>query len=134
MDKSLGDGGMPLLAQLGVNFDAYGGGWATAAWIPTGLACNPLGGLHGGVFGVIHDAAMNFAVNSALERGDRAATLDISYQTIRAAKAGDRLEVRGEIVRLAKQIAYAESTVRNADAEIVTRGTGTFLVRREPTS
>jgi uncharacterized protein (TIGR00369 family) len=131
MDKSLGDGGMPLLAGLGVNFDAYGEGWASATWRPTELACNPLGGVHGGVFGVIHDAAMNFATNSALESGDRAATLDVAYQTIRPAAAGDALAVRGEIVRVAKQVAYATSTVRNADGEIVSSATATFLLRRK---
>ncbi len=66
MDKSLGDGGMPLLEQLGLSFERYGEGWAEATWTPTDLACNPLGPVHGGVYGVVHDAAMNFATNSAL--------------------------------------------------------------------
>src|SRR5258708_30412761 len=113
MDRSLGDGGMALLAQLGISFDAYGEGWATATWTPTELACNPLGPVHGGVYGVVHDAAMNFATNSALERGDRAATLDVSYQTRRAAAAGETLAVRGEVVPLTKSIAYVASTVSN---------------------
>jgi uncharacterized protein (TIGR00369 family) len=131
MDKALGDGGMPLLGQLGVAFDGYGEGWATATWTPTELARNPLGAVHGGVYGVIHDAAMNFATNSALESGDRAATLDLKYETIRAAEAGDALAVRGEVVRLARQVAYVESWVRDAQGELVSRGTGTFFVRRK---
>ncbi len=134
MDKSLGDGGMPLLGRLGVTFDAYGEGWATATWAPTELACNPLGGVHGGVFGVIHDAAMNFATNSALESGDRAVTLDVAYQTIRPAASDDALTVRGEVVRLAKQVAYATSIVRDAGGELVSSGTATFLVRRRAAS
>ena len=131
MDKSLGDGGMPLLGQLGVTFDAYGEGWATAVWAPTDLACNPLGGVHGGVFGVIHDAAMNFATNSALESGDRGVTLDVAYQTIRPATANDALTIRGEVVRVAKQVAYTTSTVRDPAGEIVSSATATFLVRRK---
>lgn len=123
---------MPLLAQLGVSFDDYGEGWVAAAWTPTELACNPLGQVHGGVYGVIHDAAMNFATNSALESGDRAATLDVSYQTMRPAEAGQPLAVRGEVVRVAKQVAYVESTVRDVDGELVSRATATFLLRRKP--
>ena len=130
MHRSLGDGGMPLLGQLGLVFESYGDGWAAATWTPTELACNPLGGVHGGVFGVVHDAAMNFAVNSALESGDRAATLDVSYQTIRPAAAGDTLTVRGEVVRTAKQVAYASSVVLDADGADVSRATATFLLRR----
>lgn len=132
MDKSLGDGGMPLLALLGVSFDGYGDGWVTAAWVPTSLACNPFGGLHGGVFGVIHDAAMNFATNSSLESGDRAVTLDVAYQTIRPATSNDVLTIRGTVVRLAKQVAYATSTVRDGAGDIVSSATATFLLRRKP--
>jgi uncharacterized protein (TIGR00369 family) len=124
---------MPLLGQLGVQFDAYGEGWATAVWIPTDAACNPHGPVHGGVFGTIHDAAMNFATNSALESGDRAATLDVAYQLLRPAAAGATLAVRGEVLRITRQVAFVESTVRLGD-ELVSRATGTFLVQRKTTA
>jgi len=130
LDEALGDGGMPLLAELGLSFERYGEGWAEATWTPTALACNPLGTVHGGVYGVVHDAAMNFAASSALERGDRAATLDVAYQTIRPAGSGDPLTVRGEMVRLATSVAYLECTVRDAERELVSRATATFFVRR----
>jgi uncharacterized protein (TIGR00369 family) len=131
MDRSLGDGGMALLAQLGISFDEYGEGWATAKWTPTELACNPAGTVHGGVFGVVHDAAMNFATNAALESGDRAATLELKYSTMRAAQAGDVLSVLGEVVRLARQVAYLETAITDADGQPVSKGTGTFFVRRK---
>ena len=132
MDRSLGDGGMVLLAQLGLSFERYGEGWAEASWTPTELACNPFGIVHGGVYGVVHDAAMNFASNSALESGDRVATLDVSYQTRRAPEAGAPLQVRGEVVRLTRQVAYVESTVTDARTrEVVSRAMGTFIVRRK---
>jgi uncharacterized protein (TIGR00369 family) len=130
MDASLGDGGMPLLAKLGLSFDSYGDGWATARWKPTELACNPLGTVHGGVYGVVHDAAMNFATNAGLASGDRAATLDLKYETMRAARGGEALVVRGEVVRLGRQVAYVESWVRSADAQLISHGTATFFVRR----
>jgi len=132
MDRSLGDGGMPLLAQLGVDFQRYGEGWVEAAWTPTDLACNPAGGVHGGVFGVVHDAAMNFATNSALAKGEFGATISISYSTLRGAVAGDALAVRGEVVRVTKQIAYLATTISNADGEPVSTATGTFFLRRRP--
>jgi uncharacterized protein (TIGR00369 family) len=131
MDNSLGDGGMPLLGELGLSFEEYGEGWTAATWIPTERACNPLGPVHGGVYGIIHDAAMNFAANSALESGERSTTLEVSYQTIRGAAEGDALRVRGEVVRITKQVAYMESTVRNADDELVSRATATLLLRRK---
>lgn len=132
MDKALGDGGMPLLGQLGVNFLRYGEGWVEAEWNPTESACNPVGGVHGGVYAVIHDAAMNFATNSALEKGESGATISITYSTMRGAKAGDALTVRGEVVRATKQIAYLQTTVTNGAGEIVSSATGQFILRRRP--
>jgi uncharacterized protein (TIGR00369 family) len=131
LDRSLGDGGMPLLAELGVSFERYGEGWAEATWTPTDLACNPLGPVHGGVFGVVHDAAMNFATNSALESGDRASTLEVSYHLVRGAQAGQPLRVRGAVLRATRQVAYVEATVTDGDDELVSRATATFLLRRK---
>jgi uncharacterized protein (TIGR00369 family) len=134
MDRSLGDGGMRLLGELGLAFDDYGDGWATAKWTPTELACNPGGTVHGGVYGVVHDAAMNFATNAALESGDRAATLELKYSTMRPAQAADALSVRGEVVRIARQVAYLETVVRDAEGALVSKGTGTFILRRKEES
>ena len=130
LDRSLGDGGMPLLGTLGLSFDAYGEGWAEGAWAPTELACNPAGIVHGGVYGVIHDAAMNFATNSVLDRGDRATTLDVQYQTIRGAAAGDALRVRGDVTRATRSVAYVESVVRDPEDQVVSKATATFILRR----
>jgi uncharacterized protein (TIGR00369 family) len=132
MSRSLGgDGGMPILGQLGLRFDAAGDGWVEATWVPTESACNPIGTIHGGVYGVIHDAAMNFATNSALESGERTSTLDLNYQMLRAAGGGDELKVRSEVLRTTRLIAYLESIVRNTDGEVVSRANGTFLLRRK---
>ena len=79
---------------------------------------------------MIHDAAMNFAANSALESGERTTTLDVQYQTMRAAQAGDALQVRGDVVRVTRQVAYVRSAVRNADGELVSEATSTCLLRR----
>ena len=131
MDRSLGDGGMPLLAQLGLSFERYGEGFAEATWTPTALACNPVGGVHGGVYGVIFDAAMNFAVNSALDSGDRCATLELSYQIIRGPEPGATLAVRSDVVRAARSVAFVEARITDADGEVVARGAATWNVRRK---
>jgi len=52
--------------------------------------------------------------------------------TLRGAVAGDALAVRGEVVRVTKQIAYLATTISNADGEPVSTATGTFFLRRRP--
>ena len=82
MDRWLGDGGMPVIEAIGGSFDAYGDGWVTAKWVPTTMACNPHGGVQAGVYAVMLDAAMNFAINATLDGKDR---------TLRDARDKDRL-------------------------------------------
>ena len=138
MDRWLGDGGMPIIEAIGARFDAYGcgedgQGWVTASWEPTALACNPHGIVQAGVHSVVLDAAMNFAINTELEGRDRTrATLEMKAETMRVAKAGEQLRVEGHVVRTARQVAYAEATTRDAEGQLVSRSTGTFLLHREP--
>jgi acyl-coenzyme A thioesterase PaaI-like protein len=135
MDRWLGDGGMPIIGALGGSFDAYGAdgdGWVDGTWVPTPLACNPHGIVQAGVHSVIHDAAMNFAINAGLRGRDRTrATLDLHSELLRTANADDHLTVRGEVVRQAKLVAYAEARVTGADGALISRATATFLLQRE---
>ena len=137
MDRWLGDGGMAIIGAIGASLDAYGTqpsgeGWVTGRWQPAALACNPHGIVQAGVHSVVLDAAMNFAINTSLDGRDRTrATLEMKTETMRVARSGDDLSVRGDVVRLAKQVAYAEATVRDADGQVVSRATGTFLLHRE---
>jgi uncharacterized protein (TIGR00369 family) len=131
MDRWLGDGGMPIITSLGAAFDQYGDGWAELAWAPEAIACNPAGIVQAGVHSVLLDAAMNFAMLAALESGERGATLEMKVSTMRPAQAGDALRVRGEVVRLARQIAYTEGWVRDPSGDTVAHATGTFIVRRK---
>ncbi|MHB1486564.1 MAG: PaaI family thioesterase [Acidimicrobiales bacterium] len=136
MDRWLGNGGMAIIEAIGGSFESYGEtdgeGWAQATWAPSALACNPHGIVQAGVHSVMLDAAMNFAINSGLEGRDRTrATLEMKTETMRVAKAEEPLAVRGQVTRLAKQVAYAEATVKDADGRLVSRSTATFLLHRE---
>lgn len=132
MDRWLGNGGMAIIEAIGAAFDGYGDGWATAAWTPTALACNPHGYVQAGVHDILLDAAMNFAINSSLPGRDRTnATLGLSGSYLRAANQGVGFIVRGQVSRLTRRIAFAEAECSDADGNTVSRATGTFLLHRE---
>ncbi len=137
MDRWLGDGGMPLLGAVGAALTAYGVdgedlGWVDGTFTPTALACNPHGTVQAGVHAVVLDAAMNFAINAAMPGRDRTrGTLELKCETMRAANKDADYAVRGEVVRMARQVAYAEATVRDGAGTLVSRATGTFLLHRE---
>jgi uncharacterized protein (TIGR00369 family) len=131
MERWLGDGGMSLISHLGTSFTTYGEGWAEATWVPTPDACNPAGTVQAGVQAVLLDAAMNFALLAALDRGDRVATLEMKTSNLRAAPGGERLAVRGEVIRVGLRVGFVQAWLRTADGGAdVAHATGTFIVNR----
>jgi uncharacterized protein (TIGR00369 family) len=136
MDRWLGDGGMAIIGAVGGDFENYGVdgedlGWVSGSFTPTQLACNPHGAVQAGVHSVILDAAMNFSINAALAGRDRTeATIEMTTELMRPARLEGRYLVRGDVVRLTRQIAYAEATISSDEGKLVSRSTGTFLVHR----
>ena len=136
MDRWLGDGGMPIIAVVGGAFADYGVdgedlGWVTGTFAPTAMASNPHGITQAGVHSLLLDACMNFAINAALPGKARTrGTLELKTECMRPAMKGEQYLLRGEVARMAKQIAYGEATVRSADGLLVSRATGTFLLHR----
>ncbi len=136
MDRWLGDGGMALIGLVGGSFEHYGVegedlGWVSGGFLPTEVACNPHGSVQAGVHSLLLDAAMNFAINAALVGRDRTqGTVEMTTELMRPAMLGEHYQLRGDIVRLTRQIAYAEATLTSDEGKLTSRATGTFLVRR----
>ena len=138
MDRWLGDGGMEIIGLVGGVFYRLRGGrrgpraGSRRPGRPTALACNPHGTAQAGIHSLVLDAAMNFAINAALVGRDRTrGTLEMKTETMRPAQLGEPVAVRGEVVRMARQVAYGEATTRDAGGRIVSRATGTFLLHRD---
>lgn len=132
MTRWLGDGGMPLLSSLGASFVRYGSegrlGWVAGAWRPTAPCANPHGTVQGGLHAVVHDAAMNFALNAGLPAGSHTrATLSLHLEMLRPARPDEVLELVGEAVHVARQVAWAEARVFRGRT-LVSRSTATFLL------
>ena len=136
MDRWLGDGGMELVGRLGAALERYGVdgedlGWVEGRFEPTALAANPHGAVQAGVHAVVLDALMNFAINAALPEGDRTqGTIEMTTELLRPAVAGGTYALRGDVVRLARQVAHAEAVVTEPSGEVVSRASGTFLLAR----
>jgi uncharacterized protein (TIGR00369 family) len=136
MDRWLGDGGMPIIGAVGAAFVRYGVdgeelGWVDGIFTPTELACNPHGIVQAGIHSLLLDAGMNFAINAALTGRDRTkATLELKTETMRPAIRDHPYRLRGEVTRMARQVAYGEATVRDEEDRLVSRATGTFLLHR----
>ena len=53
---------------------------------------------------------------------------------MRPARHGERYRLRGDVVRMARQVAYGEAVVRDEQDQLVSRSTGTFLLHRHETA
>jgi uncharacterized protein (TIGR00369 family) len=137
MDRWLGNGGMTIIGEVGGAFDEYGVdgedlGWVNGAFVPSELACNPHGAVQAGVHALLLDAAMNFAINAALSGRDRTqGTIEMSTELLRPALLGEHYTLRGDVVRLTRQIGFGEASLTNAEGKLVSRSTGTFLLQRD---
>ena len=54
----------------------------------------------------------------------------MKIETMRPALVGEAYRLRGEVVRMARQVAYAEATVVDDEGLLISRSTGTFLLKR----
>src|SRR5580704_17350866 len=137
MDRWLGDGGMPIIGLVGGAFTGYGVdgedlGWVAGIFSPEELACNPHGTTQAGIHSLLLDACMNFAINAALSGRDRTrGTLEMKTETLRPAKLGEAVTLRGDVVRMARQVAFGEASTRDGRGRLVSRSTGTFLLYRD---
>jgi uncharacterized protein (TIGR00369 family) len=129
LERWLGDGGMPLLGQLGLNINEYGDGFAGAEWIPTPLACNPAGSVHGGVQATVLDAVMSFALATKLPAKTRSTTADLTVSPMRPSPSGEGLAVRAETIQVGGRLAYLRSSIEY-QGEVLTHATATFYIKR----
>ncbi|HEV3267759.1 MAG TPA: PaaI family thioesterase [Acidimicrobiales bacterium] len=136
MDRWLGDGGMDLIGAVGGAIESYGVdgeelGWVSGSFVPSELACNPHGSVQAGVHALLLDAAMNFSINAALRGRDRTkATIEMTTELLRPALLAEHYTLRGDVVRLTRQVGFAEAEVTNDEGKLVSRSSGTFLLQR----
>jgi len=88
---------------------------------------NIQGLLHGGVISTLADTAAGLAVKSRLESGRRHVTLHLGVNFLTAGSTG-RFTATGRAVRVGRQIAYAESEVRDASGSLVATAQSTISV------
>ncbi|HTW39785.1 MAG TPA: PaaI family thioesterase [Thermoplasmata archaeon] len=86
------------------------------------------GVVHGGVYATILDTAMGAAVVSLLGEGETTATTSLYIEFLRAAREGETLTARGEVLRRGRHIAFAEGNLFGADGRRFSQARGTWYI------
>ena len=84
--------------------------------------------VHGGVYATILDTAMGAAVLSVLGPGETAATTSLYVEFLRAAREGDTLTARGEVLRRGRHLAFAEGNLFGEDGHRLSQARGTWYI------
>jgi uncharacterized protein (TIGR00369 family) len=84
--------------------------------------------VHGGVYATILDTAMGAAVVSVLAEGETTATTSLYVEFLRAAREGDTLTARGEVLRRGRHIAFAEGNLYGEDGRRLSQARGTWYI------
>lgn len=87
-------------------------GWAYGV-LPTTEHLNPVGAVHGGVFASLMDHAVSAVAWEALGR-QPCVTVQLDTQFLQAAREGQFLEARAQVVRAAGSLVFMRGTISHA--------------------
>jgi uncharacterized protein (TIGR00369 family) len=84
--------------------------------------------VHGGVYATALDTAMGAAVVSLLRNGETTATTSLYVEFLRAARQGEQLTARGEVLRRGRHIAFAEGNLTDGEGRRLSQAHGTWYI------
>jgi uncharacterized protein (TIGR00369 family) len=121
-------GGFHQEVGFSVDEKRSGRGFATVTGKVVRPHLNFNGIVHGGVYATILDTAMGAAVVSLLTETETTATTSLYIEFLRAARAGETLTARGEVLRRGRHIAFAEGNLTGADGTRFSQARGTWYI------
>lgn len=83
--------------------------------------------VHGGFLFTLLDAAIGRAIMHELPPDKGCPTVEMKINYFRPCQYGV-LKARGEVVRMGRNLCYAEGEIRNEEGKLVARSTGTFFL------
>jgi uncharacterized protein (TIGR00369 family) len=90
---------------------------------------NPIGVVHGGFAATLLDSAMGAAVHSTLPAGKGYTTLETKFNLVRPVTAATgSVRAEGIVIHRGRQVATAESQLRDGDDRLLAHGTSTCLI------
>lgn len=89
--------------------------------------CNASGTAHGGLLATLADVGLGYATAFSVEPPVRLTTVNLSLDYCGVARLGDWLEVHCDILRLGRQVAFADARLRAA-GKVVARASAVFHI------
>jgi uncharacterized protein (TIGR00369 family) len=120
----------PMATLIGAELMSVGEGEAVFRCTPDETTNNPLGIVHGGLLCTLLDTAAGCAVHSLLPAGAGFSSIEIKVSFLAPLHAGDRIEVRGRVLRVGGRVAFAEAHAHDHRGQLVGHATTTLAINR----
>ncbi|MBV9607747.1 MAG: PaaI family thioesterase [Solirubrobacterales bacterium] len=121
----------PIAELFGARLVSIGEGSARFECTPDESTYNPIGLVHGGMLCTLLDSAAGCAVHTMLPAGVGYSTIEIKVSFLAAVRADTgTIEAEGRVLRLGRQVAFAEAHARTADGKLVGHATTSLAVMR----
>lgn len=101
---------------MGIEVVTFGDGKAELQMEVRHDMLNGAGWMQGGIYTALADEAMALALFTALDENDRIATISETTSFFRGVREG-RIVAEGKVVRIGRQVAFAEGRVMADDAD-----------------
>ena len=132
--QALADGELPpppMGALVGLRLASVGDGESRFLYSPDESASNPQGVAHGGLVCTLLDFAAGAAVQTRLPAGVGYSSIEIKVSFLKAIRSSDEeIEIRGEALRVGRQVAFAQAHARNERGELVGHAPSSLAVHR----
>lgn len=133
--KLRGRAANPFFLLMDIDVDSFGEGQAELSMHVRPDMLNGVGWLQGGLYTALGDEAMALALYTALEEGERIATISESTSYLEGVKSG-RIIAKGRVVKKGRHVAHTEGEVEkaNGDKVVLSQTRASFVVIRKPES
>src|SRR5439155_14297613 len=91
---------------------------------------NPMGTLHGGVYGDLADAAMGYAYAATLAEGESFTTVELKINFLRAVRQG-KLTAEARVVKAGSALGFDECDVTDQAGKRAARASSTCMKLRQ---
>jgi uncharacterized protein (TIGR00369 family) len=122
----------PIAELMGMELVSVGDGLAHFRGTPDETVYNPIGMVHGGFLSTLLDSAAGCAVHTLLPAGVGYSSIELKVSFLKAVRAeGGPIDVRGEVLRVGRRVAFAEARATNSAGDLMGHATTSIAVVRD---
>jgi len=117
----------PFFVLMGIDIVSFGDGQAELSMEVRPDIMNGAGWMQGGIFVCLCDEAMAMALFTALDEGQRIATISESTSFLQGIQKGN-IKAFGRVIRKGRRVAFTEGWVTDSEGTVLSRTSASFTV------